>query len=221
MQPEMTDPIIAYRGWDTRANATLHAVGYDDSIWSIRKPMVASCDNGHDEAVNPPGSDCSCGIYAFKDLTALHQVVHEADVLGRVALWGRIVEHESGYRAEYAYPQVLFYGAYSADEDKARKAAALYGCDVMPVPDDLVTFMEERERKEAEERAKRPRTPYQSMYDMMVSNVYGMSPTYSFNYQPWTFSLEPQRPFTVSESLKEMGFNTATAEEVERYGRHR
>jgi hypothetical protein len=28
-------------------------------------------------------------------------------VLGSVALWGRIVEHEFGFRAEYAYPQRL------------------------------------------------------------------------------------------------------------------
>jgi hypothetical protein len=29
-------------------------------------------------------------------------------VIGRTALWGRVIEHEHGYRAEYAYPQVLY-----------------------------------------------------------------------------------------------------------------
>jgi hypothetical protein len=28
-------------------------------------------------------------------------------VLGTVAMWGRVVEHAAGYRAEYAYPQRL------------------------------------------------------------------------------------------------------------------
>jgi len=28
-------------------------------------------------------------------------------VLGRVALWGRVVEHELGYRARFGYPQRL------------------------------------------------------------------------------------------------------------------
>ena len=28
-------------------------------------------------------------------------------MLGRVALWGRVIEHEYGYRAQYAYPQRL------------------------------------------------------------------------------------------------------------------
>ena len=28
-------------------------------------------------------------------------------MLGRVALWGRVIEHEHGYRARFAYPQRL------------------------------------------------------------------------------------------------------------------
>jgi hypothetical protein len=28
-------------------------------------------------------------------------------VLGRVALWGRVIEHETGFRARYGYPQRL------------------------------------------------------------------------------------------------------------------
>ena len=28
-------------------------------------------------------------------------------MLGRVALWGRVIEHEHGFRAQYAYPQRL------------------------------------------------------------------------------------------------------------------
>jgi hypothetical protein len=28
-------------------------------------------------------------------------------VLGRVALWGRVIEHDLGYRAQYAYPQLV------------------------------------------------------------------------------------------------------------------
>ncbi len=28
-------------------------------------------------------------------------------MLGRVALWGRVIEHDRGFRAEFAYPQRL------------------------------------------------------------------------------------------------------------------
>ena len=43
------------------------------------------------------------GIYAYKS-----RPVNNGDwswtVFGRVALWGKIVEHEDGYRAQFAYP---------------------------------------------------------------------------------------------------------------------
>lgn len=47
----------------------------------------------------------NCGIYAVKrGEDALHAfpTPHHMYVLGRVMLWGEIVEHEDGYRAEYA-----------------------------------------------------------------------------------------------------------------------
>jgi hypothetical protein len=55
-----------------------------------------------------PGDECRCGFYAMSSLRGL---VVEADprflhnegvVLGRVALAGKVVEHEYGYRAERA-----------------------------------------------------------------------------------------------------------------------
>ena len=53
-----------------------------------------------------PSLECSCGLHATHGLDALR---HSRDpaVLGTVAMWGRIVEHTAGYRAELAYPQRL------------------------------------------------------------------------------------------------------------------
>ena len=58
------------------------------------------------------GSDCRCGIHAFRtERLAWHQpppappwhaVWGDWTVLGEVALWGKVVEHEDGYRAEHA-----------------------------------------------------------------------------------------------------------------------
>ena len=54
-----------------------------------------------------------CGIYAVKREDALpsfeyRRFASSADVIGavsaRVALWGSVIEHERGYRAQYAYP---------------------------------------------------------------------------------------------------------------------
>jgi len=52
--------------------------------------------------------DCWCGIYACKHWE--HQDVDSRyGLVGIVALWGRVFEHEDGYRAQYAYPLELWY----------------------------------------------------------------------------------------------------------------
>ena len=53
---------------------------------------------------------CGCGIWAFKTrLQALEMMVampFDAEGLcyGQVQLWGRVIEHTEGYRAEWAEP---------------------------------------------------------------------------------------------------------------------
>jgi hypothetical protein len=60
------------------------------------------CARGHEA----PQYDCQCGFYATKEPDE-HWATYSA-AYGKVALWGRIVEHERGYRAQYAYPLELW-----------------------------------------------------------------------------------------------------------------
>ena len=53
-----------------------------------------------------PDPRCTCGLHGTHGLEVLRKTRCPA-VLGRVALWGRVIEHEHGYRARYAYPQRL------------------------------------------------------------------------------------------------------------------
>ena len=53
-----------------------------------------------------PDPDCTCGLHGTHGLEVLRKTRCPA-VLGRVALWGRVIEHEHGYRARFAYPQRL------------------------------------------------------------------------------------------------------------------
>lgn len=73
-----------------------------------------------------PRPGCTCGIYAFKaegndDYAGL-------PVWGTVRLWGRIIEHGEGYRAEFAYPHEL----HAEDVRVAARIRFLYGvaCEV-------------------------------------------------------------------------------------------
>ena len=51
---------------------------------------------------------CACGIYAAKSLDQLRQMgYYGRGIYGAVSLWGKIVEHGLGWRAQYAYPKNL------------------------------------------------------------------------------------------------------------------
>ena len=50
-------------------------------------------------------ASCTCGYYAFKDISQLDKF---APVHAAVLMWGKVVEHEFGYRAEFAQVESLF-----------------------------------------------------------------------------------------------------------------
>src|SRR2546426_6193619 len=74
-------------------------------------------DGPHLTASAPPEPGNACGIHAFKTWTLAVRAAKELDefpcegsyaVLGTVALWGKVVEHERGFRAEHALVQQLW-----------------------------------------------------------------------------------------------------------------
>src|SRR5690242_8713747 len=70
--------------------------------WEPGRPFVATCARTQHDA---PGARCSCGVYAAADSDELARLGRIAGAaLGQVSLWGRLVEHSRGYRAEAAYP---------------------------------------------------------------------------------------------------------------------
>lgn len=138
---ESNEPIIAYRCWSLSPINLLSSAATPSMSWPRLNPMHAVClaQSSVFEHHEAPAEDHSCGIYAMKTVAALAKTFHYGpSVIGRVALWGEVIEHEDGYRAEYAYPQVFFYDTGRFPEDRARKLAAEYGCEVLPMPKELI-----------------------------------------------------------------------------------
>jgi hypothetical protein len=106
--PDYVSPIVAYRAWK------LGPCGLQSSsngeFWHPNQTFQAVCKiNRH----TPPHSDCSCGIYAAKSFDELERAMWYAElegVCGEVYLWGTIVEHNLGWRAQFAYPKTLVVG---------------------------------------------------------------------------------------------------------------
>src|SRR4029453_14707800 len=105
----LTEPIQAGRTWTLTgsrdgSDVRLMPLAGDGRPWPPRRPAVASCTR-HRSHVRPEFG-CTCGLHAVGH-PKHPRPTRGPGVPGTVALWGRIVEHEHGFRAAIAYPQRL------------------------------------------------------------------------------------------------------------------
>ncbi len=105
-------PILAWRSWRLRLDPETEAVQpvlescvYGDP-WPEQRAFSAYCPE-HAK----PAPDCGCGIYAvtareaaLEWATWAQSALPNPIALGRVQLWGRVLPHSGGYRAELGYP---------------------------------------------------------------------------------------------------------------------
>jgi len=137
-------PVVAWRAWalvETAEGPELRSVVYAHP-WPARAPLRMACEPGGCLGARWPMQPHACGIHAFKDRAdaGAFPSMWEArrfpqgsfpqqSVVGQVSLWGRVVEHERGYRAEFAYPYALFLSQEQAW--LAAPLAARYKVDVL------------------------------------------------------------------------------------------
>jgi hypothetical protein len=104
--PDYISPIIGWRvwRWDTTGLKSLNG-----KPWSPGQPLAAKCGAGNvHDAHEPPQAGCTCGVYAAKSREHLRQLGYDGHgIRGEVHLWGTVVEHEFGWRAQFAYPKSL------------------------------------------------------------------------------------------------------------------
>jgi hypothetical protein len=134
-------PIFGWRAWmvtQTDAGPRLGSVLYDD-VWVPGTTALASCRRHDDLFADPlpphetPGFACGCGFHAARDPVDALSYLRGRDepatvcrILGEVALWGRLVETEAGWRAGAAYPVRLY-----VDDAAIGDALAVYGVPVV------------------------------------------------------------------------------------------
>ena len=115
--PDYISPIVAWRVWRWDA-ARLKSLNGEP--WSAGKALAARCRArsygtlvGCAEAAHHshdlPQIECTCGVYAAKEREHLRSMgCPRYAIEGEVYLWGTVVEHELGFRAQFAYPKSLF-----------------------------------------------------------------------------------------------------------------
>ncbi len=123
----------------------------NDTIYVPREKIEAHCEqystigtlvHRKDHSEQPaPHLTCMCGIYAYKEKPRLLREIRNIYsglrlVYGEINLWGKVIEHEDGYRAQFGYPKRLW--CTPAIEPLAGWIGYVYGvpCEVMPPGDD-------------------------------------------------------------------------------------
>jgi hypothetical protein len=105
--PDYVSPVVAHRVWLLGPYGLLSLNG---QTWPPNQRLQADCKRSFNRHT-PPHGDCSCGIYAAKSFDQLRRIGYaELGVWGEVYLWGTVVEHQLGWRAQFAYPKTLVVG---------------------------------------------------------------------------------------------------------------
>ena len=109
--PDYISPVVAYRVWRWKETGLQSLNG---EPWLPGQHLEARCRVAPAarhvaEAANEvPHRKCTCGIYAAKNIEHLQQIGYaDGGVCGEVYLWGTVVEHKLGWRAQFAYPKSL------------------------------------------------------------------------------------------------------------------
>jgi hypothetical protein len=134
--PDYIMPLIGYRAW--RWNDATGLKSLNGEPWLPGRPLAAGC---RAVAHEPPHADCTCGVYAARNLEHLHRFGYErCGIHGEVYLWGTVVEHKLGWRAQFAYPKSLFlppnvFPFKLAEIDARLKTLIAFGADVFILGD--------------------------------------------------------------------------------------
>lgn len=119
--PDYISPFYGWRSWFIDDRFRLLSV-IQDAVWPKCKPFTAACRLSVPPLYAPRGSsllhkapreDCHCGIYGTTSLVEATRYLEEGrrpealTALGITSLWGKMVQHQEGYRAQYAYPKFL------------------------------------------------------------------------------------------------------------------
>jgi hypothetical protein len=143
--PDYTDPVIGWRIWRVVRCRGQYLLGslFNRVAWFPESALDAQCFQSliRSRAHHSPELKCHCGIYAAQrdtiDTSLLSQRSLRPLVVGRVYLWGNVIEAQAGWRASRGYPERIFVpriGGQAKDDD-LRMAEGLrsYGVPVSVV----------------------------------------------------------------------------------------
>lgn len=144
------EPFVAYRAWGWSAEGVTSLNG---ELWTPKVAFEAECHSRDDwksllaSATTDetrkwlqskehfvPNENCTCGMYAGINMKHLIDINYiQRGIHGAVSLWGRLMRHTHGWRAQFAYPKFFVVPVNMIPFDMAeaqRRLATLVEFDV-------------------------------------------------------------------------------------------
>jgi hypothetical protein len=156
--PDYVTPIEAWRLWLVVSRGDWFRLGsvVYDVAWPPGKPLVACCLRQRRVPIRhwrkerlthaAPDQPCQCGVYAIDDPFQLRSYLDSTypardgahRIVGRVSLWGTVVESERGWRALHAYLTRLYVPLPPESRDRIHAEAIAAELTEYGVPTDVV-----------------------------------------------------------------------------------
>jgi hypothetical protein len=142
--PDYLEPIVGWRVWRViswRGQKLLSSL-FNNVVWFPETRLDASCFSSARLCLHSsPDERCGCGIYAaHNDAISWNAVCTRSlrpVVIGRVHLWGRVIEAERGWRATHAYPERIYVPrvgeSFKDDDFRIAEGLRTYGVPATPV----------------------------------------------------------------------------------------
>lgn len=115
--PDSIEPILAIRAWNIfhdNGQYFLSSCFQYNIIWPRESKLSALClsdDPWMSSGIKhtAPIKDCDCGIYAIKKLPNEEELIpwDDKSIIGLAYVWGKIIEGDKGYRAQFCKPAAL------------------------------------------------------------------------------------------------------------------
>ena len=149
--PDMyIEPFTAYRAWNWTAEGVTSLNGV---LWTPKLAFEAACHYRDDwkwlvasattdetrkwlqsKEHYVPNENCTCGMYAGINMRHLIDINYiQRGIHGEVHLWGRLMRHTLGWRAQFAYPKFFVVPSNMVPvkvEEAQQRLAALVEFDV-------------------------------------------------------------------------------------------
>lgn len=153
--PDVVEPLVGYRVFNVEDGLlTSTVVG---QVYEPGEDAHAECKaiTFYEDKHVAPGPNCQCGFYAFKsieELSVWHGWDEEDQVVARVLLWGSVMPHKRGYRAEWMRIDALFLDDTSCIPRTVKWAAKSYDVDLVTEWGMDITQLSELRAEKNEER---------------------------------------------------------------------